>query len=645
MTNRALYQANVKTFLQAETNDVIGLLTRGHRQELVHEQTNAWVDQIEILHSELKNFPDAYVLFEYSIPRMGKRIDTLIFYKGLVFVIEFKVGENKYKSGDKRQLIDYCLDLSLFHEESSKRLIIPILIATNAKNEGWGNNTIHRKILNPILSNGDNLSAVIDFLTKNYSLYNDVDFKTWLYSPYRPVPSIVEAARALYSNNKVEDILRSDAQAENLNRTTNILKKIIHDCNKNHKKAICFVTGVPGAGKTLVGLNIAADQERSIEERAVYLSGNGPLVKVLRVALIKDRKLQKKYTETTKQEVHASIQNIHHFRDHYIKSSETPDEQVVIFDEAQRAWDAKKLKSSNEIFEGEGSEADFLIGVMDRKEDWSVIIALVGEGQEINDGESGIDSWIESLANKYQHWEAYYSPELLNNKCLKELPINRNSGNKFSSRFLHLSTSMRSLRASNLSKCISYVIENEPKKAKEEYEKIKDRYPIVITRDLALAKNWIRNSHKGNERMGLLSSSSSKRLRAEGIFNSIEIDETKWFLEPEGDVRSSNALEEAVSEFKVQGLELDWALVGWDADYRYSEKGFECFKFVGTKWNNRNMEKSKIYLKNAYRVLLTRARLGMAIYIPCGDLDDETRKPEFYSRTYCNPPRISATHY
>ncbi|MAK90849.1 MAG: hypothetical protein CMI13_06390 [Oleibacter sp.] len=632
MTNRTLYQADVKTFLNTKPNEVIGSLARGHRQELVHEQTNAWISQIELLQQELRIFPDAYVLFEYSIPRMGKRIDTLIFYKGLIFVLEFKVGEYSFKSADKRQLMDYCLDLSLFHEESSKRLIIPILVATNAKNEEWKHNGISRSILAPILSNGDNLESIISSISEQYPTYNNLDFLTWLYSPYRPVPSIVEAARALYANNQVDDILRSDAGAENLNKTTNVIKSIIHHCNEHGEKAICFVTGVPGAGKTLVGLNIATDKDRVAEERAVYLSGNGPLVKVLREALIRDRKSQKTITETTEQEVHTSIQNIHHFRKHYMGSLECPDEQVVIFDEAQRAWNSTKLQQADSNFTG--SEADFLIGVMDRQSDWTVIIALVGEGQEINDGEAGLESWVEALTRNYPHWKAYYSSELLLNDKLKGSLIHNFDRDIFCKDSLHLTSSIRSLRASNLSDFVGHLVDGDAAKAKIEYEKIQDRYPLAITRNFNLAKDWIRKSHEGNERMGLLSSSSAKRLRAVGIFNSIETDETKWFLEPEGDVRSSNALEEAVSEFKVQGLELDWALIGWDADYRYDGLEFEHFKFSGSKWQRRRLEESQVYLKNAYRVLLTRARLGMVIYVPIGDEEDETRKPEFYNKTY-----------
>ncbi|MCP5325906.1 MAG: DUF2075 domain-containing protein [Oceanospirillaceae bacterium] len=650
MATRALYQAKVSEFIKTSDESIIGGLALGHRQDLVEQQTKAWKAQIELLKRELSYFPEAYILFEYSIPRMGKRIDTIVFYKGLLFVLEFKVGDKKYQAEAKRQVMDYCLDLHNFHEASTNTIIFPVLIATDSSNIHWQAKPIDRGISDVILTNGKDFKNVIKLISEEYKEYTQLTFKKWLDSPYKPTPSIIEAARALYSNHQVKDILQADAGAQNLERTTKTIKEIIHRCNINKRKAICFVTGVPGAGKTLVGLNIATDENRPIAERAVYLSGNGPLVNVLREALFTDRKLRGsiptgRSTSDIKQEVYASIQNIHHFRDDALKSHLPPDEQVVIFDEAQRAWDEHKLKKEHPAFDGDTSEPDFLIGVMDRHENWCVIVALVGSGQEINDGEAGISAWLRSKFEKYPHWDIYCPDQIeldTNLKgALKSLPSH--DGHIRSS--LHLATSMRSFRAESYSQYIEHVIAGNSEKARHEYKFIKEKYPIVVTRDLLTAKTWLRSMRRGSDRMGILSSSSGKRLRAVGIFNSKETDETKWFLEPEGDIRSSNALEEAASEFKVQGLELDWAIVGWDADFRFNGHAFEHLKFGGSNWKRRHKESNQRYLENSYRVLLTRARQGIVIFVPFGDESDQTRLPEFYDKTYdyllsCGIPTI-----
>lgn len=639
MNNRALYQATVVDFLNADPNSIIGCLAAGHVQDLVTQQTRAWSDQIALLKHQLSRLSEGHVFFEFSIPRMGKRIDVLFFYKGLVFVIEFKVGQGRYLTSDKRQVLDYCLDLHFFHEASSKSFIFPVLIATTAEIEAWENKSFDRGIFDVINTNGSNLGEIITTLTSRYSTELHTTLYEWVSSPYKPTPSIVEAARALYSRNTVADILQSDAGAQNLSITTSAVKDIIHYSNEHHRKAICFVTGLPGAGKTLVGLNIAADKDRPLEERAVYLSGNGPLVDVLREALIRDRRSQitkenGRGTEVIRQEVFTSIQNIHHFRDYYLKELSTPNEQVVVFDEAQRAWDARKLQNSHSSFDGTVSEPDFLLGVMDRHETWCVVIALIGEGQEINDGEAGVASWMNAVREKYPHWDVYFPSHLVGVQTSSSEEHLEIIGKRQARDSLHLATSMRSFRAKNLAAFVGKIIANDHLAASLELHQILQNYPVMITRDFEVAKEWVRKKHRGNDRTGLLSSSSGKRLRAVGVFNSRETDHTKWFLEPEGDVRSSNALEEAISEFKVQGLEIDWAVVCWDADLRYNGNTFEHFNFIGKSWSRRRQASSQAYLENAYRVLLTRARQGMVIYIPEGDLSDETRLPEYYDGTY-----------
>lgn len=628
--NRAYYSATVEEFLKDTDETIIGSIVPCHSQEIVHQQTRAWEEQIPILKEQLAGFADGHIAFEALIPRMGKRADAVFLYKGIVFVLEFKVGEKEYRSGDIAQAEGYCIDFQYFHEGSQDRLIVPILVATGASHSIKIDSAIEKKIAAVQKSNGKNIEDIISFFTESgdCNRSSEITMIEWLSSRYKPTPTIIEAARALYSNHRVEDISRSDAEAENISKTTSELNKVISYCHTNTKKAICFVTGVPGAGKTLVGLNIATQPTSDDEEIAVYLSGNGPLVNVLREALIQDQIQLGSRRAEIEPRVKASIQNVHHFRSQYGLSEEEPPERVVIFDEAQRAWDEEHLTKSKPVYKGLGSEPDILLTSMDRKEDWCVVVALIGSGQEINSGEVGVLSWMTSIKEKFPHWEIFHSNNIKN----QLLPYDRI--NCIEKKEFHLSVSQRSFRATNLASFVDALLSTDTKQAKRHYEILKDSYPLTITRDLEVARSWIKGQCRVNERMGILSSSSGKRLRACGIINTKEVDEKNWFLKPAADVRSSNFLEEAVSEFKVQGLELDWTILGWDADLRYTKNGFKYYNFSGTKWTTRHQEQSRKYLENAYRVLLTRARQGMVIYVPYGNNDDGTRLTAFYDETY-----------
>jgi hypothetical protein len=626
--NRAYYSATVEDFLNDTDEKIIGSIVPSHSQEIVHQQTRAWEEQIRILREQLAGFADSHIAFEALIPRMGKRADVVFLYKGIVFVLEFKVGETSYKSSDISQVESYTLDFQYFHAGSQNRLIVPVLVATKAKSSFEPNNTIDRSIAVVQKTNGKSIKEIVSFFSNVQSDLPLIDMNTWLGSKYKPTPTIIEAARALYADNAVEDIAQCDATVKNLSTTTREIKKVIHECHLNRNKAICFVTGVPGAGKTLVGLNIATRPTKDDKETAVYLSGNGPLVNVLRQALIQDSMSRGEKKSEAEPRVKTSIQNVHHFRQHYGLSEEVPAEHVVIFDEAQRAWDEKHLVKSKPEYKGLGSEPDVLLSSMNRRTDWCVVIALVGTGQEINSGEAGVSSWLTSVREKFPDWKVYYSSKLKDQICETRL-MEYNERPEF-----HLSASQRSFRASNLASLIDAVLGSDSESAKLQYKKLNNKYPVVLTRKLSAAKSWIKAQCRGEDRMGILSSSSSKRLRAEGVFNSMQVDERHWFLADKSDIRSSNVLEEAVSEFKVQGLELDWAIVGWDADLRYSENGFEYYNFSGSRWTIRHQQQSRKYLENAYRVLLTRARQGMIIYIPEGCSSDLTRQSSYYDGTF-----------
>lgn len=650
MSNRAYYSATLCEFLTTTSDTIVGELARFHSQDLVHQQTGAWQIQIEILQNQLRELNDAFICFELLIPRMGKRADVVLIAGGIIFVLEFKVGESQYKPADVRQAQGYALDLSCFHEASHNRVIIPVLVSTKATPINFSPDKNNLGVIETVTANNENLASIINSCLLTYASEQQINPLDWLTSRYKPTPTIIEAAQALYNNHDVKDIARSDADAVNLAETADRLNEIIHNSRLLKQKTICFVTGVPGAGKTLVGLQIATTHNNpQDEEHAVFLSGNGPLVDVLREALARDRNKSQKVPKNDKlqsisdarRETASFIQNIHHFRDEALKDkSRPPIERVVIFDEAQRAWNQQKASDFMQKKRNQGdfdqSEPEFLISVMDRHNDWCVIIALIGGGQEINNGEAGLNGWFSALNKDFKGWNVFYSEKLKQKEYagsdvdIKLLEKTRSH----SEHCLHLSTSMRSFRAERLSHFVHYLIHNQANNAKDEYQQIADKYPLFITRDLSNAKIWVKNKVKGLESSGLIASSGAKRLKANGIFVDSDITAENWFLNDFDDVRSSHFLEDAATEFLIQGLELDWCIVGWDADYRHTGEIFEHWSFKGSRWMRVKQDDKQRYLENAYRVLLTRARQGMIIYIPLGDEQDKTRSPDFYDKTY-----------
>lgn len=486
---------------------------------------------------------------------MGRRADAVLIYQNVIYVIEFKVGAKAYQAHDLRQTHGYAIDLHHFHEGSHNKTIVPLLVATDAHENQIALSEPVDHVYPPLCVCAKNLQGALAYCNRTIRESAPIDFQIWFKSAYKPTPTIVEAAQALYANHDVADIARNDAGAHNLHVTSSTILDIVHKARIEKQKAICFVTGVPGAGKTLVGLNIATTSVNiDDDEHAVFLSGNGPLVEVLTEALARDAKERDPNTskEAELRKAAARIQNIHRFRDEALLDPEkAPPDRVVIFDEAQRAWDAESTarfmtqKRGQKSFEQ--SEPEFLISFMDRHPDWCVIIALIGGGQEINTGEAGLNGWIDAIRHRFTHWHVYYSDKL---------------------------------------------------------------------------------------KQGVIASSGGARLKPDGIFVKNKISAADWFLNDPDDVRSCHFLEDVATEFDIQGLELDWCLIGWDADYRYIGGVFEHWKFTGSSWKQRNRSEQKRYLENAYRVLLTRARQGMAIFIPLGEPADPTRPPRYYDETY-----------
>lgn len=639
---RAYYSAPVDQFLSQSLDEIVGII---HKNDISAEtrilQSNTWEQEVKVLKDQLQGFTDGRIIFEYTIPRMGKRVDVVFLYKNIVFLLEFKCGDDEYRSSTYDQVYDYALDLRNFQKESHDKLLVPVMISTKA---AAYKNVLSEKdrIVEPIRCNANNIGTAVRYIADRYN-EPAFDYVEWENSEYLPTPTIVEAAQALYRGHNVHDITRSDAGAENLTVTTDEINKIIEYSKENHRKSICFVTGVPGAGKTLVGLNIAIERSDAAKgEHAVFLSGNDPLVKVLQEALARDKveqckqKGEKLSKSDALRSTSAFIQIIHKYRDSFVGNDNIPPEKVAIFDEAQRAWThdmiAKFMAQKKGVDDFPYSEPEFLIGTMDRHKDWAVVICLVGGGQEINTGEAGLPEWFDSLRRAYPDWDVYVTPQLNDSEYRREREWDEMIAglNVTENEKLHLATSIRSFRTPDLAAFVKALLDVEIDKAKELYQKIKDKYPIFLTRDLNAAKAWVREHSQGTTRYGLLASSGALRLKPEGIFVKNEVAVENWFLNGKDDVRSSYYLEDVVTEFGIQGLELDYSIVAWDADFRFENGAWECYKFVGNRWNKVSNPDNRLYLKNAYRVLLTRARQGMAIFVPEGSGSDATRERLFY---------------
>jgi hypothetical protein len=646
MSSRAWYSASIAEFLQTQPESIFERLARNTEFTLLLTQREAWLAQITLLHQCLVDLTGTLFL-EFTIPRMGRRIDTVLLIGPAVFALEFKVGERTFDRAAMDQVWDYALDLKNFHKASHSAWIVPILIATDASESSpWEFHVDEDRVHRPISTHPAGLREAIDRTLRILS-GEALDGEQWACAPYHPTPTIVEAARALYAHHSVEAITRHDAGAENLRITSRRIEELVDESRAQGHKAICFVTGVPGAGKTLVGLNVAT-QRRDLDQptHAVFLSGNGPLVAVLREALTRDEVARQKSRgvcvrkRKVGESVKAFIQNVHHFRDDGLKDSRPPVEHVVIFDEAQRAWNLKQtasfMKRKKGYSEFTQSEPEFLISCMDRHRDWAVVVCLVGGGQEINTGEAGIDAWLDAVNAKFPDWHMLISSRLTDTEYAagRVLEAVRHRSNTYFDDCLHLSVSLRSFRAENVSAFIKAMLDCERQQAREAFRLLIDRYPVAITRNLSAAKQWVRDHARGTERFGLIASSKAQRLKPHAIDIRVDVNPVHWFLNDREDTRSSYYLEDAATEFQVQGLELDWACVTWDGDLRFTGSEWSFHDFRGDQWCRIKNPENRRYLHNAYRVLLTRARQGMVIFVPPGDTSDPTRSPEFYDSTF-----------
>ena len=638
------YSGDVARFLAEDAGAVLGRLSGRHGFDLKQNERDAWLETVRTLQGQLAGI-DGHVLLEYGIPRTGMRVDAVVLSSGTVFVLEFKAGKGTYDSADLDQVTDYALYIKHFHAGSRSARVVPVLVATGAIPARdavvWD-----RGVAGALRSDGSDLGDIVRGAPPKDAA--PIDAAAWERAEYSPTPTIVEAAKMLYRGHTVRDMRRNDAGAEGMARTIAEVEGIVEESRRRAAKSICFVSGVPGAGKTLAGMEIASGAGRDRPYDAVYLSGNMYLVAVLQEALVRDAVRRRKEEaagrpgapRATKKEERAAvvkfIQGMHNFRNAYFGNERVPPERAVVFDEAQRTWDrgelARYMKKKHGVEGVSVSEPEQLIGTMDRHEGWAAVVCLMGEGQEINRGEAGPGGWREAV-ERFPDWDVYVPDVGGEWGGLAPGPRARGAGRVHVRPGLRLSVPLRSFRSERVAEFVDLLLRRDAAGARAVCGRL-GGYPVFRTRRLDLAKGWLRREARGTERYGIVASSQSYRLQPHGIYVKLAVDAVKWFLSGRDDPQSSYSMEYAATEFKAQGLEVDWACVAWDADLRYGRDGWLHRRFRGTDWVRIRAKEDQGYRENAYRVILTRARQGMVIYVPEGDGEDATRSPAFYDDTY-----------
>lgn len=608
------YHSSVKNFLEVSIPTIVGVLSSASAdrdQAANPQQMEAWRTSLEFL-SEVFRHADGSddwgILLEYEIPRRGRRPDAVVLVKDTIFVVEFKCGSASFDRAALLQASAYAKDLRDFHAGSATRRIVPVVVATGYTD------TAHARTLPDCLmpvhcigSTADLVALLLEAVSEGAE---QIIPAKWDSANYQPTPDILSAAREVFAGHSVEAI--SFAHADNLDGTVKCIRDVIASAREHHRHIAVFVTGVPGSGKTLAGLSAVHQTTDNpgagSEPLGAYLSGNGPLISVLRYALTCDKAKRDGISKSAAALVAETfIQPVHHFVREYASIERVPPDHVIVFDEAQRAWDKARMRQKQGI---ERSEAEVVVDAMERVPEWSVIVALVGEGQEINNGEAGLGEWAKALAVRDQ-WEVLVAPDLIERFST--------TGAKVDSRpALHLSVSVRSPRAHAIANWADAVVNGRLADGSQIIQQFPE-YPIYLTRSLEDMRSWLRDIASTGERVGLLASSQARRLRAFGLETGDAAqggsDWPKWFVEPYPDIRSSTVLEVAASEFKCQGLEIDWVGLCWGQDFNWTEdkNDWTGRRLSGSKWTH---DSDMTFARNRYRVLLTRARFGMVIWVP-----------------------------
>jgi hypothetical protein len=642
----ALHFSQLDTFVSLSPAQILGELVAGLASEGFDTNkltTSSWQQEIEDLQKALLQLTEILpaarqwrMLMEYVIPIIGKRLDCVVLASDLIYVIEYKGGRSTSASAALRQAQDYALNLADFHEESRNRVVVPLAL-------GCFQCTIHLDVTEaPHVGGAMSARELAPTLHRSFQAWasqtNPINPVSWNSSRYFPVPTIIEAASVIYQNHDVKNIAYSRSGIENLNATQDAVAAVVRDARERNAKILVVITGVPGAGKTLAGLNAVQILQPELDlkqEQASFLSGNGPLVKVLQVAL--KRSIGKRKRGVTCA-VQSRIRDVHRFvRDSY-GETRPPADRLIVFDEAQRAWTASKNQKK---FGRNISEPDMILEIMGRHEGWAVVVALVGGGQEIHAGEAGLAAWGDAVLQN-RAWEIVASPEALRGGVsvagsslfglAEAVPPGIAEEKSF-----HLAVARRSFTTEVTAAWVNDLLAGRREEAAG--RAADSDLPIYLTRDLRAARRWLTDNAKGARRAGLIASSGASRLRAEGVetptFTFLGgIDYSKWFLEPAGDHRSSNQLEVALSEFELQGLEIDLAGLLWGGDLIFEDTQVITRRLNGRKWAiveglsdpQASADDPRIRILNKYRVLLTRFRKGMVIYVPEGSESDSTRR-------------------
>lgn len=639
----AYYAETVGTFLAIPLENIELTLIRAYEsdryKDLITTQLTAWRSQIQDLKEALSNKclqefqPNNWgIAIEFVVPRKMGRIDTVLLIGTSIAVLEFK-GES-FDSNAADQVEDYCLDLLHFHEGSHGGVIYPVVVGKTGTEPRMRRSQAFRELRPTVFVDSKHLGAWLATVARDAGGQPQRSIIDWDRGSYRPVPTIVEAAIGMFAEMQVDDIAKAGCDPINLTATVEAIKSIVIKSARSSEKTICFVTGVPGAGKTLAGLKIVHDRElREVSgSDSVFLTGNLPLVKVLQAALARDSSRRRKNgLRVSSRNPKTTINTVLGYKREHTRNKNAPHEKIVIFDEAQRAWDAGRTAEYLDDSTGEFigySEPALMLSILDRQP-WAALIALVGGGQEINRGEAGLTEWGRAIAEKFSHWSVALPPQALSGdygagaKLFEdktpndvELTIDAN---------LHLDTPTRQFRGRTIASWTEALLRGDSCDCRRILSE-NPEYPICLTRSLAAAKSWLDTMARGSERYGFIASSEAKRLRAEGLeLPPARADGVEhWFLEAKGDVRSSFQLEVAANEFQIQGLELDWTCLCWGGDFLRTESGWNLKKLRGTAWQNIGQEIARAYLVNSYRVLLTRARQGMLLFVPAGDDKDIT---------------------
>lgn len=631
----------VSDFLGARPSAIVERLALDDARRFRHnepQQVRAWEAEVRCLREALSGWAEAAeweLEFEFPILRLGRRIDAVLVTPRAVAVLEFKVGSGSFHGPDRQQVWDYALDLQDFHAACRDHPVVPILVAT----EAWPGPVIWPLMLAGATSVLDASAASLPRLLRDlWARLPDAPplaTSTWAQAPYSPVPTIIDAARTLYARNTVDDIAQARADRSNLGATTAAILAAIAEAREGGQRLALFVTGIPGAGKTLCGLNVIFGAGRSVAggpgEKAAFLTGNPTLVHVLREALARDAAAGARGAiEKARREAKTSIQALPFFRDHYVKHADHPPaEHVIVIDEAQRAWSAHHAvsKSQKRDIPLRDSEPGHLLDIMARRTDWAVVVCLIGNGQEIHDGEGGLAEWGNALAMR-AGWTVLAAPGALTDPTerqrLPALPGLRTDPT------LHLDVPIRSIRSAAAAPWVDAMLRGDAAAAR----RIADRdgpVPFRLTRDLAAQRIALRHSAIGLRRAGLVASSGAKRLRADGLGAELpHMDDgavANWFLDRWPDVRASDALEVVATEFSCQGLELDFVGMCWGGDLIRGRLGWQVRRFAGTAWQTSGKDEKIDNRINTYRVLLTRARYETVIWVPRGDAADQTRSP------------------